>query len=211
MKYKFLEKLGLVFLAANVKTIDGQPLFISDLAEGGLVEIMVDGEKVPMPKGNWELDNGKTIITDEAGKIVDVMDTVPVDENAPAEGNETVVEDAPVAEDAPESETIDAPAAAVVEEVSDVVENVVDAVVTESTDVNEVVSLKEKVAELEAKLAEAMAKLDEKAKELELSKEEIIAETTVGNIKKVNFQAQDKQYSEADKQKFWYKKMMGLV
>ena len=228
MKYKFLEKLGLVFLSVNVKTVDGQPLFISDLSTGGVVEVVIDGEKQPLPDGSWDLENGKTIIVKD-GNIQDVTDTVPV-EDVPADQTNTVVEgDQPTenvteenpteqAPEAPSDETptedatatpaMDMPAEEVVAAVTDVVDTAVSDVVdsTDSTP-DEVKTLKEKVTELQAKLDELQAKLDDKEKSLNMANEKL--ENTIGTKKTATLNTSN--VSEADKNKFWYKKLHGLV
>jgi hypothetical protein len=83
---------------AQVKTMDGEAIFDAEAFEiGNAVFIVTEEGNIPVPMGEYMLEDGMKIEVDEQGVIVEVS----------AEGEEEVVEEVIEAEDEPMKEQIE--------------------------------------------------------------------------------------------------------
>jgi hypothetical protein len=140
-----LNAKGISLASATLE--NGTVLEAEEFASGKQVFIVTQDEKVPLPMGEYEMEDGKTLIVEEEGVISEVKATEEKEEEEKVEAEEVVVEDVP-------------------EEVKPEVQEIVEAVVEVIAPV---------IEEVKSEIEEMKRKYGEEVKDEEKKKEEMSA------------------------------------
>ena len=140
-----------VKLAEQMKLDNGTIIEVDSLEVGAAVAIVNEDERIPLPAGEYKLEDGKILIVSEDGVLAEIKE-----EEAEEPEMEQVEEEAPMMSEEP------------VKEAKKVVESTV-----KETYFEEIEKLKAENEELKAKLTELskVEEVKEEVKEVELSEE----------------------------------------
>ena len=174
--------LGMEVKLEQMKLVDGVTIVEADSFEAGMEVFIVteDEQKIALPIGSYEMENGFILIVEEEGIIASYMEAEKEEEEAP-------VEEAPAEEVVVEAEAE--------KQVKKTVESIV-----KETFFSEIEALKQENIDLKAQLEKLSEQPKEEVSEVELSDVKPIAfnpenETTVANFKF----AQNKPMSTLDR------------
>jgi hypothetical protein len=174
--------LGMEVKLEQMKLVDGVTIVEADSFEAGMEVFIVteDEQKIALPIGSYEMENGFILIVEEEGIIASYMEAEKEEEEAP-------VEEAPAEEVVVEAEAE--------KQVKKTVESIV-----KETFFSEIEALKQENIDLKAQLEKLSEQPKEEVSEVELSDVKPIAfnpenETAVANFKF----AQNKPMSTLDR------------
>ena len=85
--------LGLEVKLEQMMLTDGVTILEADAFEAGMEVFIVteDDQKIPLPVGEYEMENGFMLVVEEEGIIASYMEAAPEEEEAPAEQPEAEV------------------------------------------------------------------------------------------------------------------------
>ena len=85
--------LGMEVKLEQMKLADGVTILEADAFEAGMEVFIVteDEQKIPLPVGEYEMENGFMLVVEEEGIIASYMEAAPEEEEAPAEQPEAEV------------------------------------------------------------------------------------------------------------------------
>jgi hypothetical protein len=182
---ELLKKVGLKAEEIALETVtvdDGAATLEAEMFEAGnAVFIVNEDERIPLPVGEYLLDDGRTLVVTEEGMIAEVREAG-AEEEAPAEEEEAVA--------ASEGETKETP----------LPKAIIESVVKEtkfSAEEELINSMKEEITALKAELEELKQPKEEVKEEVELSEEVEEPKPIVHNPEKegtkVNFKIHSKK------------------
>jgi len=174
--------LGMEVKLEQMKLVDGVTIVEADAFEAGMEIFIVteDEQKIALPIGSYEMENGFVLVVEEEGIIASYMEAEKEEEEAPVE--EAPAEEVPVEAEAEKQ-----------------VKKTVESIVKE-TFFSEIEALKQENIDLKAQLEKLSEQPKEEVSEVELSDVKPIAfnpenETAVANFKF----AQNKPMSTLDR------------
>jgi|TARA_R100000084_G_scaffold80390_2_gene36965 flagellar biosynthesis GTPase FlhF len=186
------------FLFAQAKLDNGTVVEAESFTAGNEIFIVTEDQKVPLPVGDYTMEDGKKLVVTEEGKIGEVKSVEAEEKEKEKDMNKHYDDEKKMQE---EEVTVEAPEE-VVEEVEQIVEAVVEAVAPVIEEV------KEEVKELRRKFEEQEDKKIEKEKEEEEKKKENMSRAarrpikhnpeTKRNSNRIKF-AQDRKASTLDR------------
>lgn len=187
------------FLFAQAKLDNGTVVEAESFTAGNEIFIVTEDQKVPLPVGDYTMEDGKKLVVTEEGKIGEVKSVEAEEKEKEEDMNKNYDDEKDKMQD--EEVTVEAPEE-VVEEVEQIVEAVVEAVAPVIEEV------KEEVKELRRKFEEQEDKKIEKEKEEEEKKKENMSRAarrpikhnpeTKRNSNRIKF-AQDRKASTLDR------------